>query len=116
MPISFTPVDVTTGVVNSEVINDNFNTLEIALQDAEIVNTSDYGSDNVSPDANGEATISHALGNNPGFAIATVTGDHTWACDIVATSSSDITIRIKDTTDNSDVTTGTHLVFWLVRA
>ena len=115
MSVDFEPEPVTTGIVNSGAIKNNFDSLATLLSDVEVTSTSDFGITDVTPDGDGNATISHALGQSPDYAAVNLIGDQTDSVDVQSTSSSDITVRVRDA-DGADVTSGTHSVSWLVKA
>lgn len=77
--------------------------------------TDNYGSASISPDANGEATISHGLGSTPRYVNAAIRADTTYSADVVSVSTTTLTVRIKNSS-GADVTTGSYQVDWNARA
>ncbi|MFC0161066.1 hypothetical protein CDZ97_11285 [Mameliella alba] len=63
-------------------------------------------------DGSGNISITHGLTAAPGFASVQIQGDNTWDAVVQAVSSSAITVRVRDTTDNSDVTSQSVTVGW----
>ncbi len=74
-----------------------------------------WGSQSISPDANGNGTITHNQANTPDFVHVAIRGDNAFEAVVQSVSSTTITVRIRDTTNNADVTTGSYTVDWEAR-
>lgn len=69
------------------------------------------GTEVVTPDSSGQATIAHGLIGQPRSAFADIQGDTPNHCDIVSRDATNLTVRIKNSS-GADVTTGSFNVNW----
>lgn len=73
------------------------------------------GSSSLTPDANGEAVITHNLDEAVSFVSLTLSGDHNYKVDHISDTTTTLTVRISDCATGADVTTGTYTVYWEVK-
>lgn len=77
--------------------------------------TDNYGSASVTPDGSGNGTIAHGLDVNPTYVEVSIVGDHGLHADVQSSSSTNITVRVKDSA-GADVTSGTYVIKWAAKA
>jgi len=74
--------------------------------------TENRGSASDTTDGSGNIVIAHGLAVTPNYVSVHVVGDNTYDADIQLVDATNITVRIKDSTDNSDVTATAVNVYW----
>ena len=74
-----------------------------------------YGVQASTPNGSGNFTISHGLATTPSFMQVTLRGDNANEATVQTVSTTTITVRIRNTTTNADVTSGTQTVDWIAR-
>lgn len=74
-----------------------------------------FGNASISPDANGNDTIAHGLGETPSFVDVNIRGDNQNSAKVQSVDATDITVIIQDAA-GADVTSGTFTVDWEARA
>ncbi|HEV2570932.1 MAG TPA: hypothetical protein VGU72_04280 [Beijerinckiaceae bacterium] len=75
--------------------------------------TSNGGLATINTDANGQATIAHGLGGAPVSGFVSFLGSSDWEAQTISMDSSNLTIRVKKSSDNSNVASVTGLgIMW----
>ena len=73
------------------------------------------GSTTITAAANGNATIAHGMHSTPASALVGLRGDNVNGIDVESIDATNITVRVKNAS-GADVTSGTFVVDWNVRA
>lgn len=74
-----------------------------------------WGSATDTTDANGNITIAHGLATTPTYVTVAISGDNTWDAIVESVDATNITVRVRNTTDNSDITAQSVTVYWTVQ-
>jgi hypothetical protein len=77
--------------------------------------TDNYGTAFPTTDANGNAVIAHGLAKTPTFATVSIRGDTTHEATVEAVSSTNITVRVRNTTTNADTGNTSVVIYWEAR-
>lgn len=87
------------------------------LQVTKAINTignTHYGSSSISPDANGNGTITHNFALIPNYVQVNISGDNQNIAKVQSVSATTITVLIKDAA-GADVTSGTYTIYWIAK-
>lgn len=71
-----------------------------------------YGAGTVSTDSNGVATIAHGLAAAPVFYSAQTDGDDTYEATVQSVDSTNLSVRIRNTTTNADKASSSQRIIW----
>lgn len=84
----------------------------ITIQNNQGYTTEGNGNASLSPGGAGTATIPHGLVGTPTYANLQVVGDSAVEAQVQSLDGTNVTVRIRNTNDNSDVTSGSYTVHW----
>jgi len=73
-----------------------------------------YGNESISPDANGNGTITHGFSVAPSYVSVNISGDNAYHAKVQAVSATTITVLVIDSA-GADVTAGTYTIYWLAK-